>query len=891
MKRINLLLATLCGGITMAQNQLPASLSSESITVQTSSSQAKAYQGPEAIIWSEDFSSGIPSTWTQQGSSANANWEYRGPNTTPNNTQGSRGAFSGVNNNPPTNDPLNSPTASNGFVIFDSGYLDNGGSATSMGMGTAPSPHIGRLITDSIDLSNDNNVVLSFNSYARRFFAIFQVAFSKDGGLSYPDTLEVYPIASVGTNQSTVNGVLTSLNVSNIIGGESNVKLQFIFDGRPGNTNGNGYYFWMLDDIKLESTSSYSLIATPYNGAPTQDIIYNNDGEYPKYGILHNDQIVPIQGDMNIVNDGTSVQTNVKVSIDILNLSNGQVVQTIQSITGCPNLQPGDTCNYSQTLTSSWTPPATPADYALVYRAISDSMSGSNALTSPDTFLVSVKDDLYALHAGKIDNYIGTNSATNDVISIGSIFHLSNEDPDSAGSNKVFLDAVNISLSALSDSTGDISIRIYDTTGFAFNNGFPAGATPLFTRNFSLSSSLVGTNGSYSLLTNGQALDLNTGTYFIIINLFPNATNGVIRLANQGKPAQNGFSTVMQLGDGNWYGGFSSSNTLESPHITLVMSQLSCSNKFATLNINACFNENITSPSGNFTISQSGIYTDTVPTGGCDSIYTLNVNFLPEASDSIQVLVCDTNYISPSGLTLSQSGFYTDTILNGFGCDSIIYINLNVSQSSSATDTLVIDTCSSSYTSPAGNILNQTGFYTEQVSATNGCDSTIFIDLTINPINLSLTSVFNGTGLVSNQVNAQYQWLDCSNGFQPLIGDTNQLFTPSQNGLYAVEIKANGCTDTSACEAISTIGLANEWESAFAIFPNPSTGLINLEAPAGFGAFQLEIYSLKGELLFTKTMTDSEKQTLNLNLKTGNYLLRVYNTKGQSASQNLLIKN
>src|SRR5690606_7418462 len=66
-------------------------------------------------LYSFDFSNGLPAGWSNSGNSAGALWEYRGPNTTPNNTTGSRGAYT-------TNQTIQSETAANGFMIFDSDW-------------------------------------------------------------------------------------------------------------------------------------------------------------------------------------------------------------------------------------------------------------------------------------------------------------------------------------------------------------------------------------------------------------------------------------------------------------------------------------------------------------------------------------------------------------------------------------------------------------------------------------------------------------------------------------------------------------------------------------------------------------------------------------------------
>ncbi len=65
----------------------------------------------------------------------------------------------------------------------------------------------------------------------------------------------------------------------------------------------------------------------------------------------------------------------------------------------------------------------------------------------------------------------------------------------------------------------------------------------------------------------------------------------------------------------------------------------------------------------------------------------------------------------------------------------------------------------------------------------------------------------SGITLKANATSAQYKWLDCNNGYAVIAGATSQTYTPTSNGSYAVEIKQNGCIDTSACYSITNIGV------------------------------------------------------------------------------------
>ncbi|MBL4586177.1 MAG: T9SS type A sorting domain-containing protein [Flavobacteriales bacterium] len=86
-----------------------------------------------------------------------------------------------------------------------------------------------------------------------------------------------------------------------------------------------------------------------------------------------------------------------------------------------------------------------------------------------------------------------------------------------------------------------------------------------------------------------------------------------------------------------------------------------------------------TSPSGNYVWTESGIYSDTIQNSfDCDEVVTINLTILEQSSDTISVTLCQ-SYISPSGnYTWTTDGPYTDTLINAVGCDSILIIGLTL---------------------------------------------------------------------------------------------------------------------------------------------------------------------------------------------------------------------
>ena len=84
------------------------------------------------------------------------------------------------------------------------------------------------------------------------------------------------------------------------------------------------------------------------------------------------------------------------------------------------------------------------------------------------------------------------------------------------------------------------------------------------------------------------------------------------------------------------------------------------------------------------------------------------------------------------GETYTETGVYYDTLSTLLGCDSIVVLNLTITGPSYGTD---VQTACNSYTWIDGNTYttnNNTATYTLEGGASNGCDSIVTLDLTVN---------------------------------------------------------------------------------------------------------------------------------------------------------------
>lgn len=523
--------------------------------------------------WSEDFSAGVPPTWSNTGSSANALWEYRGANTTPNSSTGSRGAYNGGGGVV----PIASPTASTGFMIFDSDYLDNNGVVGNAGGGVAPTPHVGTLTTDTIDLSTATTAQLTFYSKARQFLSDYWVAVSIDGGLTYVDTFNIHSDLGVNSNHTDA---FIAVNLTDAAAGEAYVVLSFIYNGDQGSAGQEGYYYWEIDDLAITDVPEHELRFVELGDAPKYDLIYDG-GTHSKYGLIQTQQAVPITFDANIYNYGSSAQTNVVYTVNIVDAATNTSVTTLTSPT-LPTLAPGDTGTFNVfTTTAAWTPTAA-GDYLAILTATSDSVGVvSTSLMPMDTVEITVANDAYGVDWGTVSNTTGSDaSSSGEMIYMGVRYSLEVPTYD-AGSGTVGIDAVVPYISSLTDPIAEIEVQIWDTTGFTFgtSGGFPVTAQPLFTKNFDLTGLVPATGGALIPLdvttisgTDTLPLELPANTYYVVLNFIPNTTGGIVRVGNNATFNQPGGTAIMGLDNGAWYSGFLNSSSFEAPIIRLEMS-------------------------------------------------------------------------------------------------------------------------------------------------------------------------------------------------------------------------------------------------------------------------------------------------------------------------------
>ncbi|MCB9048393.1 MAG: gliding motility-associated C-terminal domain-containing protein [Lewinellaceae bacterium] len=151
--------------------------------------------------------------------------------------------------------------------------------------------------------------------------------------------------------------------------------------------------------------------------------------------------------------------------------------------------------------------------------------------------------------------------------------------------------------------------------------------------------------------------------------------------------------------------------------------------------------------------TQTGQYTNMfISSDGCDSIVNLDLTVIPLPRTTLTETICDGESVSVGGIDYTLSGTFTDTLTSvASGCDSIVVLNLTVNEIFETN--LQEEICDGETYTVGTSGYTQSGIYQDVLTASNGCDSTVNLDLTVHPIletNLVETICFGDTYPVGN---------------------------------------------------------------------------------------------------------------------------------------------
>ena len=194
-------------------------------------------------------------------------------------------------------------------------------------------------------------------------------------------------------------------------------------------------------------------------------------------------------------------------------------------------------------------------------------------------------------------------------------------------------------------------------------------------------------------------------------------------------------------------------------------------------------------------------------------------------------------------------------------------------QCTHSTSTEAVQACNSYIWPITGNTYTTSNIYANTQTDVYGCDSILYLDLTITNNNYTI----NNTGyiLIANQIGASYQWMSCEVSLL-IPNETNQTFLPTTNGDYAVIVTNNGCTDTSSCYSIVGLGITkNGFNEKVLIYPNPTNGNFSIDLGEYHDYINVAIVDVLGKIIQLNTYNNSQILNINLHAPSGIYTVTV----------------
>ncbi len=173
-----------------------------------------------------------------------------------------------------------------------------------------------------------------------------------------------------------------------------------------------------------------------------------------------------------------------------------------------------------------------------------------------------------------------------------------------------------------------------------------------------------------------------------------------------------------------------------------------------------------------------------------------------------------------------------------------------------STDSTVDTTACKSYTVPSGDETYFTsGIYFDTITNASGCNSIITINLTVDTVNVSVNN--QDPVLIAEAEAVVYQWLDCNDGFSIIQGATEKTFTATKNGIYAVAITHNECSDTSDCYSVVKASVKyNKYKQQILIYPSPTNGVFTIESK-DVKISRVYVFDAQGKELLDKTVRNN----------------------------------
>jgi gliding motility-associated-like protein len=265
------------------------------------------------------------------------------------------------------------------------------------------------------------------------------------------------------------------------------------------------------------------------------------------------------------------------------------------------------------------------------------------------------------------------------------------------------------------------------------------------------------------------------------------------------------------------------------------------------------------SAAGTYPVTLQSVY-------GCDSIATLNLTLNPLPNTILNEAICQGSTYSFNGQNIGVAGQYTQVLQTQAGCDSTIVLNLSINPVLSTTINETI--CAGETFTFFGQVLSTSGNYSQTLQTQSGCDSVVVLELTVTPLpdaplidsNSPVLCPGDVAELTANSsANAQYFWSGPLN-FQSTDATITFPVQVENMGSYSVYVIVDGCQSSISSTPVSILNIYDfeNFDFPNVITPNGDGLNDSLDINGYYKTCQeynLLIYNRWGQVVYEQTIS------------------------------------
>lgn len=241
---------------------------------------------------------------------------------------------------------------------------------------------------------------------------------------------------------------------------------------------------------------------------------------------------------------------------------------------------------------------------------------------------------------------------------------------------------------------------------------------------------------------------------------------------------------------------------------------------------------------------------------GCDSLITLDLSINENPLVTIDTTICIDEVILIGDSTYFEEGMYETVLPSSENCDSTVILNLSISnpETTSLTETI----CEGQCVMVGDSCFMEEGFHVVNFQTEANCDSIVTLFLIVQPINAEIEapdSLGCGDDMIrldgrgsDNNTNIMYQWFYEN---EAIVGANENTLMVSDTGMYSLEVFHS----TSMCRDTATVNVFRNINPPTAVIDMPDTltcdtngvELVGLNS-SGTGTLSYEWQTLTGNI-------------------------------------------